>query len=282
MGRSHHLFVPSVTQKKSHVVKFEAFTKKNSDLPFPGKMKVFEAALVSAILYGSEAWLSESAIKTATPMYMACIRSLLGVRKTTASDLCLVESNLPPLLQRIKVSQQRCIEKLINERTDIPDDPFMHAMGLARDANAPCARYILSLEQFAPEDTRRQLNERIEQSQRTKYITYRTLMNPQLSLHEMYTDTSVKEHERLAVTRLRLSSHNMAIEKGRWARQPRERRICVCGEVQDEPHVLGICPLTAPVRAKYPQINFEMPAFFDVEPTQVMTKVCYDLVKNFV
>ena len=79
--------------KWPHVAKFEAFVEKNCDCPLVLKETVFSAALTSAILYGMESWLSNAAIETARPMSMQCIRLLLGVRKTTAGDLCLIEAN---------------------------------------------------------------------------------------------------------------------------------------------------------------------------------------------
>ena len=73
--------------KLCHVAKHEAFVTKNADAPFSIKKKVLEAALLSAILYGMESWLSPSALNAEKPMYMQCIRSLLGVRKTTVQPL---------------------------------------------------------------------------------------------------------------------------------------------------------------------------------------------------
>lgn len=73
--------------KRAHIVKFEAFVRKNADMPFPVKRRVFDAALTSAILYSCETWLSLAALKAASSMYAACIKILLGVRKTTATDL---------------------------------------------------------------------------------------------------------------------------------------------------------------------------------------------------
>ena len=71
--------------KMAHAIKFEAFVKKNADMPFPAKRKVFSAALVLAILYASETWLAPNAWKKAAPMYTSCVKSLLGVQKTTAT-----------------------------------------------------------------------------------------------------------------------------------------------------------------------------------------------------
>ena len=50
----------------------------------------------------------------------------------------------------------------------------------------------------------------------------------------------------------RLSSHNLKIETGRWTRQPRELRLCLCGQVQDEMHVIQFCPLTERLRYFHP------------------------------
>ena len=157
--------------KWSHVAKFEAFVKKNNDAPYMVKEKVFTAALTSAILYGMETWLSPAAIEAARPTYMQCIRLLLGVRKTTAGDLCLVEAGQPSLMQRVKTAQRSTIFKFIAEREGMADDPFSHAWTLARNARTPCARYIMSLETFRPETEDRRLRERIQASERTKFAT---------------------------------------------------------------------------------------------------------------
>jgi len=58
----------------------------------------------------------------------------------------------------------------------------------------------------------------------------------------------IPEIYRISFTRLRLSSHRLRIETGRWSRLPRENRLCPCGAVQDERHVLENCPLTQQLR----------------------------------
>ena len=83
-------------------------------------------------------------------------------------------------------------------------------------------------------------------------MTYREI-NPTLVAHDVYnkhcTESFIDELYRLAFTRLRLSSHNLRIETGRWARLPRERRLCQCGCVQVERHVVEQCPLTERFRS---------------------------------
>ena len=60
---------------------------------------------------------------------------------------------------------------------------------------------------------------------------------------------------RMAFTRFRVSSHSLCIETGRWNRRgrgrlPREERLCVCGEVQTEWHVVENCPVTRDIRQR--------------------------------
>ena len=68
----------------------------------------------------------------------------------------------------------------------------------------------------------------------------------------------IPDYKRQALTRIRLMSHNLKIELGRWSRIPRELRICVCTEnqVQDEEHVLLHCPLSTHIRVKYPNLDY--------------------------
>ena len=268
--------------KRAHIVKFEAYVRKNASMPFPGKKKVFDAALTSAILYSCETWLSAAAIAVASPMYAACVKTLLGVRKTTATDLCLVEAGIPSLLHYVRSAQKNCIMKLIKERATLPDDPFNLALRIAQEARCPTARYISTLERFNPEEESTALLDRVQQSERSKFVTYVQTMNPSLTVHDMYSRLDTIESHRLSATRLRLSSHNLAIERGRWSRQPRDERLCSCGAIQDEEHVSARCPRTQHVRANHQQIDFTLPALFNVTPVQDMLTVVHRLFSEFV
>ena len=69
-------------------------------------------------------------------------------------------------------------------------------------------------------------------------------------------DKNVPEYVRTAFTRIRLGSHRLRIETGRWARLPADERLCMCGAVQTELHVLLFCPETEPLRDSFPNLNF--------------------------
>ena len=85
---------------------------------------------------------------------------------------------------------------------------------------------------------------------RIRYITYLEI-NPELSVFPLYSK-QIPEYARISATRLRLSSHNLRIETGRWARIQREDRLCSCGNLQTEEHVLLYCERTAALRSELP------------------------------
>ena len=92
----------------------------------------------------------------------------------------------------------------------------------------------------------------------TKYVTYRLKLNRGLLDHRIYKgEQYIPDYKRQAFTRLRLMSHNLKVELGRWSRIPRNARLYVCigDQVQDEEHVLLHCPLTRHIRRKYPNLN---------------------------
>ena len=100
----------------------------------------------------------------------------------------------------------------------------------------------------------------------------------------MYSDHSVFEHDRIVTTRVRLSSHDLAIERGRWSRTNRESRLCTCGGIQTEEHAVCFCPKSEEVRNSIPDVNYtNLAAVFNYQDVTTLTKLirkCYDLCLN--
>jgi len=61
----------------------------------------------------------------------------------------------------------------------------------------------------------------------------------------------IPEWDQLRAIRLRLSSHRLPIETGRWSRIPRDQRFCSCGMVQTEVHLICLCPIWCCIIYKY-------------------------------
>ena len=68
----------------------------------------------------------------------------------------------------------------------------------------------------------------------------------------------IPDYLRVAFTRVRVMSHNLKVETGRWSRTPTEQRICCCNEnkVQDERHVLLECPISTEYRQNFQMLDY--------------------------
>ena len=247
------------SSKMCHTLKYVSFVGKNNDVPFIVKRKVFDAALMSTLLYGCESWLDGN-LKPVEKQYKWCIKQLLGVRKTTNNDLCMAELGLPVLRVLVKAKQRKFFKKMWLERNSMTDDPLIHVLKIAIGYNDARSRYIMDLITNDYDDILEDqltLKMKIRNSLSNRVIFYRSV-NPELEVHELYLKSSlgVKELERISWTKLRLSAHSLAIEKGRWNRRgrgslPWEERLCSCGQVQTEKHIIENCPVSLAVRRAY-------------------------------
>ena len=95
----------------------------------------------------------------------------------------------------------------------------------------------------------------IDESAKTMDVRYGTLVG----LHETHCvyDSDVSDSCRVVLTRWRLSNFEFQIEKGRHGRQKvdRDKRLCrTCLIVEDEEHVLFVCPVYHEIRRNNPNV----------------------------
>ena len=94
---------------------------------------------------------------------------------------------------------------------------------------------------------------------------------------------NIPEYQRIATTRLRLSSHNVAIETGRWSRIQPDQRLCSCGSVQTEEHIVCFCTRTLHIRLQYPDYDYtDLCHFFKIRTLKIYVTLCTSLYVNFV
>ena len=249
-----------VQEKMPHFNKFIAFINKNNDLPFAVKKRVFDACLVSAFLYGCESWLNAN-LMPVSKLYNWALKQLLGVRLTSCNDVCYIESGYNSLKSIVKSKQRNYFAKMFNERCVIVDDPLGFSLRLVLNGNYRTSNYLNDLinnsdfndcqsETFCLKDS-------IRQAASSRRIIYCNIINTDLSTHSIYTcKHNIYEVYRTAFTRFRVSSHMLAVETGRWNRRgrgrlPMEERLCSCGLVQSEEHVISFCPLSQSLRDNY-------------------------------
>ena len=171
----------------------------------------------------------------------------------------MVELGLPPVSAFVKAKQRKFFNKMWNERLNMIDDPLIHAMKITCNYNDYISRYIkdcIDNDIDEIENAKNTVKLRIRNSLSNRIVFYKSI-NPELSVHDIYTkNTKVNEIERISWTRLRLSAHSLAVEKGRWSRRgrgrlPMEERLCPCGQIQTEAHVIESCPMSLQIRQMY-------------------------------
>ena len=96
--------------------------KKNSDIPFAIKKRVFDACLISAILYGCESWINAD-LQPVAKIYNWALKRLLDVRLTTCNDVCYIESGYVSLKAIVRSKQRLFYKKFYDERVNMLDDP---------------------------------------------------------------------------------------------------------------------------------------------------------------
>ena len=115
-----------VVASETIVNKFAIFCARNTQVPFIYKRIVFDAAVMSSLLYASESWLTNN-IKGIEKQYNKLVKCLLGVRRNTSINLCMVEAGIPPVQAVIKKKKS---------------EPFHYVNRICSDANTRGARFL--------------------------------------------------------------------------------------------------------------------------------------------
>ena len=237
-----------VKSKMSDLNKFMIFCRKNKTMPYKFKKQVLEGMILASLLYACESWLSVS-VKEVEKVYISAVKSLLGVRGTTRSDTIMIQSGMPLISERItKRTAAFLKKKLHGDHAD--ETPLQKIYKICEAKQTRGYKFLQQL--LTPTLVLPSLPEKFANEQGTKAVTYRSI-NPGLKVHPVYLSNEyINERARITFSRFRLSSHSLKVETGRWSRIDENERLCECGSgVQDESHVLLVCPKTEVVRQKF-------------------------------
>ena len=265
--------------------KFSIFCQVNSEMPYYYKSLVLDAAVTSSIFYSCETWLCRSpdfAINT----YNKMIRILLGVRDNTSLNLSLIESGKHPAKFMIRERLKQFIQKKMNNRD--MDEPFHKVYELCRIKNTPGFRFIRNtINENTNEEALSKYIDTVRNCANTftKFVNYRTNLNPGLNTHNVYGKTIyIPDYLRISFTRMRLMSHRLKIETGRWSRIPVEGRVCQCDRtsIQDESHVLLVCNISAHLRTEFSMLSFiSMNSLINSSDSYNMCKYIHKVLKLY-
>ena len=275
--------------KYRHVLKFYTFLYKNDDAPYHVKQTVWNSAVVSSIFYSSETWLTND-LSAAESVYLATLKRLLGVRTTTNNEIVLLEAGVPSAKDFIRHKQHAFVHKLL-ERDSFWDSYIGKAVSLSLHHKTDAGKVLKVLIDRSPSydyaaSSLQNIKQKVQRSVRTRHTTYREL-NPSFSLNFVYTPESrVPEYLRISFTRMRLMSHRLRIETGRWTRPItlRENRLCRCKcDVQSEEHAMLRCDLTRHLRSPITSQCVNICELFKLSADNSfpVTKLCHDTLRFF-
>ena len=249
-GRMDSVMELHIDSRIADLNKLKIFCGVNTTMPYIYKRQVLDACIFSSLFYGCESWLTWKKSKMGT-LYMDAIKAILGVRQKTRNDTVLFESGMQTLDDLIRTKAKQYMKKKLVEEID-EETPLYKIYRLCEQNNTNGFKFIRECLSSEPRENWNKLKEKfITKEEGTKAMTYKEI-NPDLTLHNIYsTNEYVAEWKRINFTRFRLSSHNLKIETGRWSRMKREDRLCECGEIQDEMHVIRYCPRSTRIREKF-------------------------------
>ncbi len=134
----------------------------------------------------------------------------------------MVEAGILPL-QSVIEKKRKCF--ILSKRTVDMSEPFHLMYYMCREANTPGFRFI---ERTMMHDESANPLEKVVSyirgnSQATKMYTYMTELNSPMTVHNIYnTKIHIPDYMRQSFTRLRVMSHSLRVEVGRWSRTPRQ------------------------------------------------------------
>ena len=206
-------------------------------------------------------------------------KQLLGVRRQTSNDAVLQEIGLLPISIHITKIAMRNWERVMDKKANplllashadafVENLPWYSEVKEIFARNGMLETYLLKVEDrldvIEPNYLEKTLVQRMtDQYNQTSLGTINSISKLKLLSRlketpgrESYLkDVEISKH-RVALTRFRLCSHSLEIERGRYQNSNRQERLCqYCkahgrDEVEDEGHFLISCPLYSELRER--------------------------------
>ena len=233
-----------------NIKKFYDWLDVNAMTPIIIKLCVMDACMFAAYLYGCECW---STIDKVEEKLLAIerklLKTILQVKPSTPNAIVYTELGRCDRMSMIKARQKRFYT---NCKKLTEEEAVMRCiLELCKDLDI--VRYYENLSDGVDVRSREKMKNEILGATSTHCERYRDVTDVRYvdSIYGQF----LREDKRVAITKWRLSSHDLHVEKGRYTSPitPREERTCsrclTC--VEDENHVLFLCPLYESVRVKF-------------------------------
>ena len=235
-----------------NIAKFKAWLNINQNTPFSIKMLILDNCTLSSIIYGFEAWGDITQFSNKLSLIeLDLLKTVLGVKSSTSTNIVYNELNRGNIIAKLLDRQKTFIEKI---KLLKPEDAIVKCLWNNCE-NTTMYRYYNNIASDNYVKNKSDREKELERSSKPMDVRYRTIIG--INEKNCIYDSDVIDSKRIMLTRWRLSSFNLAIEKGRHSRPkiPREQRICLnCKIIEDEHHVIFTCPLYNNIRRQYRHI----------------------------
>ena len=245
----------NLKSKMFNVAKFHAWLEYNDTTPFFIKTKVLYACLFMSLLYSAEAWGDILRIeKKLLAIEKKALKSCLGVKSGTKTDLIYIEIDRPDIVSIIKDRQFTFAEKIRNLKKD---EALVKAVwDLVQTQESTSLRsYYENIKDKNAESNVAERKAKVETSEQSMCIRYKSMIG--INHSTILYNSCLDDKKRTTITRWRLSSHKLKIETGRYTRPVTEKqnRLCdVCMVMGDENHAIYVCSAHRLIREKYKNI----------------------------
>jgi hypothetical protein len=257
-------------------------------LPPATAFQLFDSLVVPVLTYACEVWYSPSAMTAVEQVHKTFTKFVLGVKKTTHLATLYGETGRFPLDIRVRAAVIKYAAQLF-KRADLSEEsPVRFAIDYTKDAfscglpsfldrvaqaSTPQIAEQISAGQCRVKEWRRSEESSFQarwtqevQENEGKLCSYRLIKQQHTA--ELYLTCVPNRRHRKAICRLRVSSHNLAIEKLRYTQVPRHLRFCSrCLPVEcleDEMHVVLLCPSYAIQRYSMFQVYCDLEDSFSL------------------
>ena len=251
----------NINKRAVNVSKFYSWLSVNEFTPVDTKLMVFDSCVFQALLYGVECWGDISFIEQKLQeIEVKALKAIMHVKKGTTTDLLYHELRRPSISARIKDRQYNFFKKL----SEIPEDEAIVRTIIRICNDSRMIRYYENLSDKNGEKDIDDREKRIVESESSMCIYYREL--DLMTKTDIYS-SMLYDYYRIILTRWRLSNHNLKIETGRYTRPYTERsdRICtVCNSLEDEKHVIYLCPRYNDIRLQQTTLLERLPTIAEL------------------
>ena len=235
-------------------------------------LQVFDTYVSSILNYGCEIWGFNMA-KDVEKVHMDFCKRILKVKKCTPNYMLYSELGRYPMALTRKLRMIKYWVKLLNTSNVILKSLYEDMLDRLGSGNwlsqikdllmslglgyvwynqyvPNCNIFLTQVKSVLNDQFLQEMYEYFESS--SKCIVYRNLHD--VHCLQYYIRKSLPENLICTLSKFRLSSHDLNIEKGRYQNIPRENRICgKCNrnEIEDEYHFTLICPYYRDLRNTY-------------------------------